>query len=384
MKTSLNRAFFWLITVFYFVAYYYQTPIQLSYILTFEVSGSALGIISSLSSFISVLVIPIVPALTRRFGKKPVFLFGFFLQIVFFGLYWFAANIYMIALANILNGIAFGITMVLLASTVVAIYPQEKSGAVISIYTMLQALAQATATSAGIYISNLTSYRSNYVVSTLLSVGCLSFCLLMSDMGRADRSEAAVPGAEDKSHPGFGLIPMLLLCAFCGLIMSVVQAYTEPFARYTGHTAGLELYFTVFAGTMAVIRLFLAAYIKRLPLKKAALCLSPTVALGMVLMHIQQGSLLLLLGAACAAIGIGCLQTLAQYKVFQCYPPEAGNKASSMFYFGFYGGMIAGNFSGGQLFTGAMQPWFFLFYAGAAMVVALCCLIPTGNKRKTQ
>ena len=93
MKTSLNRAFFWLITVFYFVAYYYQTPIQLSYILTFEVSGSALGIISSLSSFISVLVIPIVPALTRRFGKKPVFLFGFFLQIVFFGLYWFAANI---------------------------------------------------------------------------------------------------------------------------------------------------------------------------------------------------------------------------------------------------------------------------------------------------
>ena len=379
MKTTVNRALFWLMEACYFVAYYYQTPIQLSYILTFGVSGSVLGIISSLSSFVSVIVIPLVPTLTRKFGVKKVFCLGFVLQILFFGSYLFARNVIIIAIANIINGVAFGITMVLMASAVVSIYPQEKSGAVISLYTMLQALAQATATSAGIYVSNLTGYRNNYIVSTLLSFACLAFCFALS--GLEHKPEPAVSAAPaEKGRPRPMLIPLLLLCAFCGVIMSVVQGYTEPFARYTGHTAGLEFYFTVFAGGMAVIRLFLAATIKRLTVRKATLLLSPAVALGMLLMNIQTGAAPLLIGAAFTAIGIGCLQTLAQFRVFQCYPPQSRERASSIFYFGFYGGMIAGNFSGGYLFEGWTQSLFFLFYAAISLLPAACCLVPLGKK----
>jgi len=378
MKSALNRSFFWLIVICYFVAYYYQTPIQLSYILTFGITGSLLGVITSLSSFVSVMVIPIVPALTRKFGIKPVFLLGFVLQIIFFGLYWLVPHPAAIALANALNGVAFGITMVLLASTAVAIYPQEKSGAVISIYTMLQALAQAIATSLGIYVSNLTSYRGNYVVSTLLSVGCLAFCFLMSDLGQAEEKKSA---SSEGSKVGLKLLPLLGMCLFCGIIMNIVQAYIEPFSRYTGYTAGLEVYFMVFAGTMAVIRLFLAATIKKLNVKTAVLTLSPAVALGMLLMNIQQSAPVMLLSAALTAIGIGCLQTLVQYKVFQCYPPEERNKASSMFYFGFYGGMIVGSYSGSVLYTGAFKPSFFLFYAALSVIPAICALLFTRRKR---
>ena len=151
--------------------------------------------------------------------------------------------------------------------------------------------------------------------------------------------------------------------------------------RYTGHTAGLEIYFMVFAGTMAVIRLFLAATIKKLNVKTAVMALSPAVALGMLLMNLQQSAPVMLLSAAFAAIGIGCLQTLVQYKVFQCYPPEERNKASSVFYFGFYGGMIAGSYSGSMLYTSAMRPNFFIFYAGLSLIPAVCALLFIGRKR---
>ena len=201
--------------------------------------------------------------------------------------------------------------------------------------------------------------------------------------------EFGLSGAAKPAHAGAkpqirgklpkNVVPVLLLCLFCGITVNAVQSFTEPFAKRSGQTAGLELFFAVYAGALVLVRFALAGGLTRMKLRSAVLLLSPVTVLAMLLMQYQQSAAALLAAAVAAAMGIGCMQTMSQCLVFERFGPDGKNQASSLFYMFFYGGMIAGSFGGSAIFTSSAGGSLFLLYAALSVLPFAAALLRPGR-----
>ena len=376
---------FLLISALYYMNNYMLNPILTGYSAELGGSGQLIGLISGAMSAVALFFTPVSGPLADRINRRKLAIFSFSLLILANVGYVLAANAWILLAARIIQGFGFSFSSIILSTIISTMFESKHVGKAISIYALIQALGQAVGPSLGLVVRDACGYRTTFAVALGLTLACLVLLVAVKDFG-------ACP----KNLPPFHLslenivvvplLPVAVICLVCGILIHALQSYLDPFAVLVGHTAGVNIFFTVYAGALLVSRALLTGAMDRYSIGQFVLGCVPLTAAGLLLLQNQTGPVMLLGGAVLCAVGIGSLQTMSQVFLVKHVGLEQRGVANSTYYIGMNLGHTIGGYVGGLLIKGMFAKQFFYFFLPVALLPLLCALLFRGlyfSKRRT-
>lgn len=108
------------------------------------------------------------------FGRKKIYLFGVSLFVVASIVCGCATGIRMLLVGRALQGLAFGFTLSLGLVIVTSVFPSERRGTVLGMYTMVAGLSQALGPFIGGFILQFLGWRWLFFINIPLGIGCVA------------------------------------------------------------------------------------------------------------------------------------------------------------------------------------------------------------------
>ena len=360
---------FLVMVAFYFLNNYMLNPVLVGYAGSLGGEGAIVGLISGAMSGVALFLTPVVGPLADRFDRKRLTMISFGLLLLANVISLFAPTTEILLAGRIIQGVGFAFASVVLATVVSTMFPNQTIGRAIGVYAAVQALAQVISPTGGILLRDAFGYKAVYVITIVLMTMCLIILLTIRDFGgKLPAREAGRRFSLNSiiSVPG---IPVALTSVICGFLLQIVTNYVDPFAQYTGHTAGVAFFYTVYALSLLLSRFAFSKAMDRLSLGAFAICCCPVTILAFWLIQVQTQAWVLLLGGVLCAIGLGTLQIVAQVALVKNVSASQKGVANSTYYIAMNLGHFLGGYIGGLWIEGA--------HAGSMFYYSmLCAVIP--------
>ena len=347
------------ISLLYYINNYILNPIIAGHTLLLGGQGQV-GLTSSLLSFVALLLTPFTGPIVDRFDRKKLAVLGFLVLLISNLIGSLTVSIRLFVFSRILHGIGFALNSVLLSTLISSIVQREVLGQAVAIYASVQAFAQAIAPSLGIWIRNRFSSQRVFVFCTIITTGCLALTLLL----KASDLPICSPKAFQLKIENVILvagIPIALTGIINGLLLHIIQSYTDPFTAATGYTNGLGMFFTAYALTMLLSRFLLAKQMDTLSIGQFILFCTPLMAAGFYCIQAQRCPEVFWLGGMLCAVGLGSLQIITQVSLVQRAHDFQRGIANSTYYIAMNLGHTIGGYFGGFIVESSFVGHLFFF-----------------------
>ena len=302
---------FLIITALYFINNYMLNPIIAGYTSFLGGNGAIIGLISGAMSFVALILTPITGPLVDRFNRKLLAVLSFSLLLAANILFYITKNTEILLAARVIQGIGFSFASVVMSTSVSTMFPSKVVGKAISIYASVQALAQAIGPSIGLMVRNKLGYPSTFFLAMLLTIGCLVLTLLAQDFGKMPEQPKTLRFRFNEII-AVNVLPLAITSVVSGFLLHIIQSYLDPVAELRGQTAGVSLFFTVYACAMLLSRVCLSNLMDRKSIGEFLIVCCPMIAVSFYLIQIQTNALILWLGGILCAVGLGTMQVMSQ------------------------------------------------------------------------
>lgn len=361
------------ISLLYYINNYILNPIIAGHTLLLGGQGQV-GLTSSLLSFVALLLTPFTGPIVDRFDRKKLAVLGFLVLLISNLIGSLTVSIRLFIFSRILHGIGFALNSVLLSTLISSIVQKEVLGQAVAIYASVQAFAQAIAPSLGIWIRNHSSSQSVFIFCTIVILVCLMLTSLLKSAELSSYQKNPFSLKVENVILTAG-IPVALTGVINGLLLHIIQSYTDPFTAATGYTNGLGMFFTVYALTMLLSRFLLAKQMDTLSIGQFILFCTPLMAAGFYCIQAQRCPEVFWLGGMLCAVGLGSLQIITQVSLVQRAHDFQRGIANSTYYIAMNLGHTIGGYFGGYIVESSFVGYLFYFCIALSFLPLLFSII---------
>lgn len=363
------------------------TPLMPGYAGELGATGTVLGVVSGMMSFVSLFCRPIAGNLADRLSKRLIVGVGSALYLVSSLWYAFATSPGSLIAARMVNGVAFACCSVCLATWMATLLPIRHMGAGMGLYGTVNALAMAIGPAIGIEVQRLVGYRATFLMSAVLAVVMVAAVLLVRDGGRpvgaaargaagdgdarTDGARTADGGAESavrRAGPprrllGAVIEPRVLPLALVFMLFVApyyaTQSFVVEYAAARGFHVAVSLFFPLYALALLILRITLRDLFDRKSFRFFFVACSACMLAALLCLDLMANNAVLVAAAVLTAFGYGVMSSVTQSQAVIIAGRAHAGLANSTYYVGIDLGMTLGSLLGGFLYGNVGIEWFY-------------------------
>jgi len=367
-------------------------PLVASYTTFLGAGAELMGLLTGMYFGISLLMKPVSGPAMTKIDKRHLMIFTFAIGGVANLGYAAFHTLLMFAVFRLLSGIEYSLVGGLLLVLAGDCLPADRMTAGIGFYGVGQAVGMALAPSIGIWLVDLgTGLRDEafgYTILFLFAAAVLFLSVipaLILRPVRRSREEIASTGAWYKNILTPHALPTALVLMLVFLSYALLNAYVVNLAEEQ-HIGDVNAFFLVLAAVIALSRPICGHLTDKYGVGKTALPSIIIYAAAFLIIGFSKSLVMILIGAAAAAIGSGGSQPTIQAMGMQTEAPVKRSVASNTMYIGMDLGFFLGPILGG--FVEGRSNFAAVFKVGAIpLALAAVCfviILPMFKRRVAQ
>lgn len=364
---SVSLTQFILFTVFYALI----TTLPIFVIVDLNESEAKAGLVATFMLLSAIIIRPFSAKIIDTFGKKKVLLITVIAYLLTTVTYIFVTEFISLSIIRLVHGLSFGIVTTVTGSIVADIIPISRRGEGMGYFSMSNNIAIVIGPFVGLLLIQYMSFRSLFIVSSILMVIAVIFSLLIDaqKLTSPHKTSTTLKLADliDKNALPIALISALVGIAY-GSILSFVPVYAESISLE--HVS--SYFFLVYAIVMIASRPYLGRMFDRRGPKIVLIPSLIVFAIGLIVLSTTKTVFVFLLAAALIGLGYGTIlpgfQTIAVQRA-------GANRSSQAFstFFTFYDiGIGLGAFIWGVI---SASYGFSMMYVLSGVLIAFTVLI---------
>lgn len=323
----------------------------------------------------------VIGRIIEEVGSKRILVIATGIYIITSALYLAAADLPLLILVRLVNGMAFGAASTATGTIVAQIIPPGRRGEGIGYYSMGAIIAIALGPFIGVFLIQIAYFKMIFIVSTILAA--VSFAI------------SFIPG-EPVYHKGdketrekyfrlsgfleFKVIPISIIILVIGFSYSGVITFISLFAKEFQLEKAAGFYFLVYSLTVLASRPFSG---RLFDLKGAHFIAYPCLILyaaGMLLFSQASGCFTLLSAAVIIGLGYGNFISCAQATAIKAVPVHRMGLATSTFFIFVDLGFGVGPYLLGALLSLTGYRGLYLIMSGLILATVLLYYFLLGRK----
>lgn len=369
-------------TFFFMASNMIGQPIIAGYAGSLGAGGVVMGLIAALMSITSLFCRPIAGNLADKTNKRRLAVIGALLYVTADIGYAIAPNEAVLMIARVINGVGFACASVCLATWLSMLLPLSRMGAGMSLYGMMNALAQAVGPAVGIKCSTVIGYRFTYIIAAVLAAGMVTSVLLVRDPGRPLRHklEPADSSQQSASTPArlapvgssrvrglnrffeIKVIPIAVIFMMFGIPYFATQSFLVEYCSDRHLTAlSVSLFFPLYAIAILLLRILMRNWFDTKSFLFFLIMSTAGNVVMLLALTVMTNDFAMLVAAIGMAFGYGIMSSVTQSQAVLVAGKERSGMANTTYYAGIDLGMSIGPLLGGVLYAAAPINLFFIF-----------------------
>lgn len=371
-----DAAFILAATFCYMACFMVTGPVVVGFTMSLGATVALAGVVSGVTSLCSLVCRPVAGNVTDRAGKRRLAMASALLMLVSSAGHIVAASPIQLVVFRVIGGVGYSLCSVCMSTWFAQTLPQNRVGAAMSLFGMMNALGVAVGPALGISLFQSVGYRAVFVCSTVLAACSIACMGMVHDPGRPVRKEK-VQGQQDAPRTGIKLLSIEALPAAVMIILFAVpyfatQSYLVNYVADRALPVAEEWFFTIYAAVLLAMRIVLRDVFDRVSFRVFTLCSSASMLVSLVLLWCMHGNLAMVAAAVCMAGGYGIMCSVCQSTAVKLAGPGKTGLANSTYYMGFDIGMFLGPAVGGVVYGAVAPVW---FYPALAVCVPLALAV---------
>ncbi len=159
---------------------------------TLGLGSSGYARLWGLAAFLEVPSMIIAGRLADRWGRRPMFLLGFFLFTLIYLIYTILPFVPTLVIAQMLRGFAYATFTATALTAVIELAPSEERGRAASVYQLTLGCAQILGSSTGGPLANRVGFHAFFILAAIITIGGAGI-LLISDRSPSAITQSALP-----------------------------------------------------------------------------------------------------------------------------------------------------------------------------------------------
>ncbi|WP_219722308.1 MFS transporter [Enorma phocaeensis] len=371
-----DAAFILAATFCYMACFMVTGPVVVGFTMSLGATVALAGVVSGVTSLCSLVCRPVAGNVTDRVGKRRLAMASALLMLVSSAGHIVAASPIQLVVFRVIGGVGYSLCSVCMSTWFAQTLPQNRVGAAMSLFGMMNALGVAVGPALGISLFQSVGYRAVFVCSTVLAACSIACMGMVHDPGRPVRKEK-VQDQQDAPRTGIKLLSIEALPAAVMIILFAVpyfatQSYLVNYVADRALPVAEEWFFTIYAAVLLAMRIVLRDVFDRVSFRVFTLCSSASMLASLVLLWCMHGNLAMVAAAVCMAGGYGIMCSVCQSTAVKLAGPGKTGLANSTYYMGFDIGMFLGPAVGGVVYGAVAPVW---FYPALAVCVPLALAV---------
>ncbi len=317
-------------------------------------SKSAAGLIAGLFSLAALVTRPLFGHLLDRLSRSLVLLIGCLIFLAGTVPVYFLHSVSWLLILRVVQGFGFSAITTASGTMVADLVSHDLLANAIGFFSLAGTAAGAIGPLLGIFLIDAYDYPILFLAMAVLAMAGLGVSLLIRDPVRPEQAPGPAwsgqPGEEPETarsgehkpftdsrypFPGSFLektaIPPALVMLFLAASYGGLVSFLPAFAQSRG-ISGVGLFFTVYAGTIIVIRLLLGSLATRMNNNRLIILACLLMLAGMLVLTQARSLLLIVLVAVLYGLGFGIVYPLINTLVMQLCPPPRRGRANATFF----------------------------------------------------
>ena len=345
---------------------YMMNPVFTQYLSEKGVIFSLTGILSSILSWIAMVIRPFAGAASDRFDRKKMMIFSYLASAVCLYCYSIADSLWQIVLIRVIHGIIFGISGTVSMALASSYVPISRMAEGVGYVALASLMGNLFGPYLGSLITDNYSIKVLFMICSVLSI----ICGLIVTVVPYHNVHNSVSKKEKLSFSDFFMKELIIYVVLIGLF-SVGNGIISYYLKLMGNERGIEnisLFFTVYALSMLVVKPFAGKLQDKVGISMIIYPSLILFAIGIMILARAYTLKLVLLAAVLKAIGQGCGSPAIQAEAIKQSGKEKSGVASSTIMIG----QDLGN-AMGPIYAGMVIP--LLDYQGMYDILAILLVV---------
>ncbi len=360
-------------------------PVIAGFTMSLGATVALAGVVSGSMSLCSLVCRPIAGNATDRVRKRRLATVGAVLMLVSSTGHVIATSPVQLVLFRVIGGVGYSFCSVCMSTWFAQTLPQNRIGAAMSLFGMMNALGVAVGPALGILLYQTFGYQATFICSALMAALALVFMNCVRDSGVAAEKPAATQRADGgasggKRGSGFKLLSVASLPAAVMIILFAIpyfatQSYLVSYVADRVLPVAEEWFFTIYAVVLLAMRVVLRDVFDRVSFRTFTVCSAASMLAALALLWVMHGNLAMAAAAVFLAGGYGIMCSVCQSTAVKLAGPGKTGLANSTYYMGFDIGMFLGPAIGGVIYGAVPVAWFYpalMLCIPLALVLAAC------------
>ena len=340
-----------LATLGYMCSNMMTTPIFTGYVGSLGAGGFVMGAIGGLTTATSFICRPVTGNLADRMEKFWLSLIGACMLLTANVGYVLIDYIPVVIALRVLQGVGYAFCSLALSTWISMLLPRKRLGSGMGAYGTVNAIAMAIAPSIGIRMKTAFGYRWTFALAAFSAATTIVVILFIRDRG------CPVRVTEQRKAPRGQLIslraaPIALAMLFITIPYSANQHFLVNIVEVTGKTIQPDVFFTMYAIMLVVLRVGLRKLFDRYSYSTFLLVCTLSSFGTLAVLQFMNGYLAMFVAATLMAGGYGIMFTVSQSASVAVEGEERRGLAVGTYYVGLDLGLSMGSVIGGVLYEG--------------------------------
>jgi MFS family permease len=319
------------ISIMYFLLLTTITPYVIE---KFNASESKAGLASSIYVLGILISRLFIGKYLEIIGRKKLFYFGVFMTFLATLLYFPIDNINVLIIVRFVHGAVMGIAFAVMQTTVLDLIPEERRGEGISFYTLNFILGTAIGPFLGVYISQIATMQTIFIVCTTMTGISVVLCILTSLPKASITNEQLeeMKGFHFKDFVEVKALPIAVIMGILAFSYSGILSFLASYSMEINLMTAASFFFIVYSVIVLISRPITGNILDK---KGDNVVMYPAIVLfsaGLFVLSQAGNGFTLLIGGVLIGLGFGNLQSSLQAVAIKKTPRYRVGLAVSTFF----------------------------------------------------
>ena len=339
------------------------TSLFTGYVESLGGSGFWMGTIAGIMTATSFVCRPITGDLADRTEKFRLSLGGALMLLAANLGYCVFSSIWLTAALRVVQGVGYAFCSVGISTWLTMLLPPQKLGSGVGLYGTVNAIAMAVAPSIGIRVKTALGYRWCFALAAVFAAATILLVAGIKDHGfPVQRSDGKRPKGQLIS---LRAAPIALALLLITIPYSANQAFLVLYLEAAGRTVRPDIFFTMYAVMLVVLRILLRDLFDRHSYSRFLLLCTFSSLGALAALHCMNSYPMMFAAATLMAGGYGIMYTVSQSASVAVVGKDRRGLAIGTYYVGLDAGLTLGSVIGGVLYenfkTGMFYPLLSVF-----------------------
>lgn len=333
-------------TLIFFMGGMIVSPIISPYALSLGADAVIIGLLSSITSAVTILLRPYAGLIVDRGKRFETLILGTMLSCIATLIYFSSNNIWMFAIGRIFSGLAAAFFMPASISTAIDLSPPNRIGETLGWRSTMFGVSQLLGPGIGGYLADLIGLRNTFIINFFFAFSALMLIYAVSRLTPKEfikRNEASNGFRDIKKLLKINFIGAMIAVVFHAMAVSAIGTFLPAYYVSIGFgTSIYGLYSSINGGASIITR----ATSGRIADKHGSITVSSIGAIimtfGYIVLNISPFPPIAFLAAILIGIGTGLWVPAIQLLALGNLPPEIRGFGSGIYSIAFDAGFLIG------------------------------------------